>query len=450
MCNFDPIKQDVLRKATAKKDESLLNSLKEDFINGAILNGENKQKLEEFWEKMLGFSRYSFNKSHSVAYAYLSYYSAYFKANYPTEFCCACISCETDPEAQSVYVNDAKRRGIEIIPPDINFSEMDFSIFNGKIVYGFKGLKGIGEKAIVQIIENKPYTDATHFLRVVAEKKLKIPKQVLEALIRIGAFDSFGVNRRLMLDSYDKFLVDYKGYLKKPLIDLPMKYNDDTCTFKGDVDGLTLFDILTYEKRYMGVYISGNPFDFAKNVIGSSTFTFEEAKRQSTASVFCEIMSVKITKTKSKGEKMGIYKCIDSSNNIFEFPLFPDSYAKYGESIEEGYFIVVNFKNNGSRGLVCLSVKNVNSLIDEYTKTLKSENAINSIAIKVDSLAGLRKFFTRKGKETVTDLEFLRPCHVFFTAGSYTFGIGTIPYSSSNDSIRLLNQIEEIEIKINR
>lgn len=399
---------------------------------------------------MSEFGLYAFNASHAYSYAYLSYYSAYFKANYPVEFYCACISCETDPEVQSIYVNDAKRRGIEIIPPDINYSEMDFSIANGKIVYGFKGLKGVGEKAIAQILENKPYTDATHFLRVVVEKKLKIPKQVLEALIRIGAFDSFGVNRRLMLDSYDKFIVDYKGYLKKPLIDLPMKYNDDACTFKGEAQGLTLFDILTYEKKYMGIYISGNPFDFAKNVIGNNTSTFEEAKKNSNSSVFCEIMSIKETKTKAKGEKMGIYKCIDSSNNIFEFPLFPDAYKKYGEAIEAGNFIVVNFKNNGSRGLVCLSVKNVNSLIDEYTKTLKSENAISSIAIKVDSLSGLRKFFTRKGKETVEDSEFLRPCHVFFIAGSYTFGIGTIPYSSSNDSIRLLNQIEEVEIKINR
>ena len=385
----------------------------------------------------------------SVAYAYLSYYTAYLKANYPVEFYCACISCETDPESQSIYVNDAKRHNIEIIPPDLNESNLDFTILNGKILYGFKGIKGIGDKAIEQIIEHRPYDSAVHFFRTIADKKLRIPKQIIEALIKIGAFDSFGINRRVMLDTYDKFLVDYKGYLKKKSEDsLPLRFNDDSY-FRGESSDLTLFDILSYEKKYMGIYISGNPFDFAKTVIGSHTFTYKQALEAVESSVFCEVMSIKEVKTKAKAEKMGIYKCIDSDNNIFEFPLFPENYKKYNESIEDGSFLIVNFKCS-PRGLVCLSIKNINAAINEYTKTQKSENSITSISIRVKSLADLRKFIGRQNKSTEEDASLIRPCYLFYTLGSYTFGLGSTQYSSSNSSIRLLNQMEGVDIKLNR
>lgn len=394
------------------------------------------------------YADYESSSGVSVAYAYLSYYTAYLKANYPVEFYCACISCETDPESQSIYVNDAKRHNIEIIPPDLNESHLDFTISNGKILYGFKGLKGIGDKAIEQIIEHRPYNSAVHFYRAIADKKLRIPKQVIEALIKIGAFDSFGINRRVMLDTYDKFLVDYKGYLKKPEASLPLRFNDDSY-FRCESSDLTLFDILSYEKKYMGIYISGNPFDFAKTVIGSHTFTYKQALEAEESSVFCEVMSVKEVKTKAKAEKMGIYKCIDSDNNIFEFPLFPDNYKKYGESVEEGSFLIVNFKGS-PRGLVCLSIKNINAAINEYTKTQKSENSIKSISIRVKSLVDLRKFIGRQNKSTEEDVLLMRPCHLFYTLGSYTFGLGSTQYSSSNSSIRLLNQMEGVDIKLNR
>ena len=387
-----------------------------------------------------------------MAYAYLSYYTAYFKANYPVEFYCACISCETDPEAQSIYVNDAKRRGIDIIAPDINNSEMDFNIHNGKILYGFKGIKGIGDKAIEQIIEHKPYRSALEFITTIVDQNLRIPKQVIEALIKIGAFDNLGVNRRLFLDSYDKIMGEFKAFRKKKenkTADIPLRFTDDGFILKEENVELTLFDILSYEKQYMGIYISGNPFDYARKVIGSNVDSYEDALTLEMSSVFCEIMAVKETKTKAKQQKMGIYKCIDSQNVIFEFPMFPEQYAKYGDSIDVGSFIIVNFKAS-PRGLICLSVKNVNSLIEEYTKTQKSENSIRSIAIKIFSLMDLKKLLNRKEKEVVEDEGLLRPCTIFYASNNYLFNIGTIQFSSSNESIRLLNQIDSIEVVYNR
>lgn len=386
----------------------------------------------------------------SVAYAYLSYYTAYLKANYPVEFYCSCISCETDPQAQSIYVNDAKRHDINIIPPDINNSELDFTIFNKQILYGFKGLKGIGDKAIDHILQHRPYTSGLDFIIKIVDNKLKVPKQVIEALIKIGAFDSLGINRRVFLDSYDKILGEFKLFRKKNkngLIDF--KFTDDGFNLVNSTATLTLFDILSFEKRYMGIYISGNPFDYAKKVIHGNTDTYRDALDNNSSSVFCEVLSIKETKTKAKGEKMGIYKCIDSDNEIFEFPMFPESYKKYSESITEDSFVIINFKKN-TRGLICLSVKNINSAIDEYTKTQKSENSIKSIAIKISNIADLRKIILRKDKEVVEDVETLRPCTIFYVINNYIFNIGAMEFSSSNDSIRLLNQIDSAEIVFNR
>ena len=385
----------------------------------------------------------------SVAYAYLSYYSAYLKANYPVEFYCACISCETDPEAQSIYVNDAKRFGIEILPPSLNESELDFTIAKDKILYGFKGLKGVGDKAIEQILDHRPYTSAVGFLRAIVDNKMKVPKQVIEALIKIGAFDEFGINRRIMLDTYDKFILDYKSYLKKPEASLPLLFNDDTVVFYGESSDLTLFDILTYEKKYMGIYISGNPFDFAKNVIGNGFSSYTESLHMDNSSIFCEILSIKTTKTKSKGEKMAIYKCLDINNVVFEFPLFPDLYAKIGENLFEGSFVIVNFKNS-KRGQVCVSIKDVNESINNYTKTQKSENSIQSIFLKVNSIMDLKKFMTRKDKTQDFDKTMERPCHLFFGLGNYTFKIGETTFNSSSESIRFLNQLEGVDIKLKR
>jgi hypothetical protein len=447
MCGFDPIKTDVWRKGVGKKQLDLLASLKIDFLSGGIANGNNKNDLEDLWDKMSEFGLYAFNASHAYSYAYLSYFSAYLKANFPIEFYCACISCETDPEAQSFYVNDARRHNIKIVPPDINYSEMDFSIVNGKILYGFKGLKGVGEKAITQILENRSYSSFADFLKRIVDLKLKIPKQVIEALIKIGAFDSFGVNKRIALDSYDKFILDYKNFIKGKSKENSIGFVDDSVYFQGDDVSLTLFDILSFEKQYMGIYISGNPFDFAKEIIGH-TDSYDDVLSRDGESVFCEVVSIKITKTKSKGEKMGIYKCIDKNNQFFEFPLFPNVFSKMGEGIEEGSFLIVNFTKS-NRGIICKSIKNIKAIIDEHAKTQKSEASISSILLRFQTLAELKQILGRKEKME-DDPELIRPCHLFFSQGSYTFKLGSIEMNSSSSSIRLINQVGGIDVKLLR
>ena len=142
---------------------NLLQSLRSKFVEGAVANGENRKEVEAFWEELLGFASYSFNANHAYSYSHLSYYGAWFKANYPLEFYTAIISTEDDDEQQSIYMDDARKKGIDILPPNINESNTDFNTSDdGNIIFGFSGIKGIGNTVYAQIINLRPFYSPAH------------------------------------------------------------------------------------------------------------------------------------------------------------------------------------------------------------------------------------------------------------------------------------------------
>jgi DNA polymerase III alpha subunit/intein/homing endonuclease len=266
LSGFTMAEADTLRKAIGKKKADLMAKMKEKFINGAVERGFDKEKITKLWEDIEKFASYSFNKSHSTAYAYLTYWTAYIKAYYPEEFFTIKLSTEKNDDKFLNILNDMKEFGIELLPPDINKSEVGFNIEGkGKIRFGLARIKNVGETSAKVIIENRKQNGEYEDIFDIAERldSKNLNKRVLEALIKAGAFDFTGVDRGIMLASVDKALQMQKSKEKKlagqnslfALMGTQVKPKANYV----EAEPLKEKEKLQYEKEVLGFYISGHP-----------------------------------------------------------------------------------------------------------------------------------------------------------------------------------------------
>ncbi len=197
---------DILRKVMSKKKPSEMEKEKPKFLDGARHNNITEKKAKKIWEQMETFAEYGFNKSHSTAYAMISYQTAYLKANYPVEFMAALLTSEKDNRDKIIkYINSCKDMGINVLPPDINESQSDFSVAGEHIRFGLAAVKNVGIGAIDSIIsvrENEGrFKSFNDFCNRVDLRKIN--KRMTESLIKCGAFDSLGYHRRQLIEYYE-------------------------------------------------------------------------------------------------------------------------------------------------------------------------------------------------------------------------------------------------------
>ena len=195
---------DMLRRAMGKKKIDVLMGKKKEFEEGAMKLGHTKEHADEIFDIMVPFAGYGFNKSHAAAYSVLAYRTAWLKCHKPAEFMAANLTNEiTSTDTLPVYIQEARRMGIPVDPPDVNRSDIVFDVVDGHIVFGLKGIKGVGESAAQNVVDernaNGQYKDFLDFLERVDLKTVN--KRALEALIKTGAFD----NLDNTLDGYDFF-----------------------------------------------------------------------------------------------------------------------------------------------------------------------------------------------------------------------------------------------------
>jgi len=206
LSGFSAGKADNLRKAIGKKKADLMAQLKDEFIRGAVERGFREDKVVKLWNEIEEFASYSFNKSHSVAYGYLSYWTAYMKSHYRDIFFVVKLSTEKSDKKFLNLIKEARIEGIEILKPDINKSDTDFKIEEeGKIRFGLSRIKGVGEEAVQSIIETRKkgkFRGITDFISRVDSRKVN--KKVIEALIKAGAFDFTGEKRTDLLEKLEK------------------------------------------------------------------------------------------------------------------------------------------------------------------------------------------------------------------------------------------------------
>jgi DNA polymerase-3 subunit alpha len=268
---------DVLRKAMGKKDRHTLDKMKSKFMDGAIAKNHPKDKLEKIWTDWEAFAQYAFNKSHSTCYAFVAYQTAYLKAHYPGEYMSAVLNNAGSIEKITFFMEESQRMGIKVLGPDINESLSGFAVNKeGIIRMGLGGLKGVGEAAVENIIEerkNGSFPNIFDFIKRVNQRSVN--KRSIESLIYAGAFDSFTTLHRAQY--FHTASGEQQTTLEK-IIQFGNRYqasqSQNTNTLFGDsmmmdiptpkippCDVWTLTEKLDHEKETTGMFISGHPLD---------------------------------------------------------------------------------------------------------------------------------------------------------------------------------------------
>ncbi|MDL2291080.1 DNA polymerase III subunit alpha [Desulfovibrio sp. OttesenSCG-928-F20] len=197
---------DLLRRAMGKKNAEAMAAERSKFVGGAVERGVLSAKAEEIFDLMEKFAEYGFNKSHSAAYALISYHTAWLKTHYPTQFMAALLSSEMgDQDKLLKYISACKDMGVTMLPPDIRRSQWKFTVQDGAVLFGLGAIKNVGEEAVRELVlareKDGPFTSLLDLCCRVPLRKMT--KRVLESLIKCGACDAFGVSRAAMLASLD-------------------------------------------------------------------------------------------------------------------------------------------------------------------------------------------------------------------------------------------------------
>ncbi len=326
---------DLLRRAMGKKKPEEMEKMKDKFVLGAKGLGFPVKKAEQIFDLMAYFAGYGFNKSHSAAYALISYQTAYLKAHYPLELWAALLTnALDDTEKIGVFLVGAKDMGITVMAPDINESEFDFSLREGsRILFGLGAVKNVGKQAVDAIIEMRnesgPFKDFQDFIRRIEGKKVN--RRVVEALIRAGVFRSLGIKRSVAMEALDP-LLDWaekaKQSKKSPMVSLFKEFTVDPET-PPELPDIPEWDertLLKEEREALGFYLTSHPManygDLIQKLSTKTTGELDSLPEGSIIGVFGVVSSLKIIRTK-KGDRMAQCLLIDLEGSI-EVVLFPD------------------------------------------------------------------------------------------------------------------------------
>ena len=359
--NFTLSQADDLRKAMGKKKPEIMEKYKEIFIEGCVKNGYSQELAKTLFDIIEKFAGYGFNKSHSAAYAIISYITAYLKAHYPHEFlACLLKSVETNPDKLKVFLNEAIELNIKVLPPDINKSEENFTVEiqdNQKYIrYGLLGIKGLGQAAINEIISkrnNKPFKDIQDFILRVSNQVIN--KKALEVLILSGCFDSLHPNRLELYENIDIILNLAKS--KSTALFSFTKSSKDRNNFmkssneeKSDQSKISeLLKILKLEKETVGIYLSDHPVNIIKKHYNINLPLINDIKRNyleknivnDEVILMGVIYEIKESYTK-KGKMASII--LDDPSDIINVIVYPTIYQNFKNYLKESEIIIIKGK----------------------------------------------------------------------------------------------------------
>ena len=370
---------DIIRRAMGKKNIEYMKQKAEEFADGAVKKGLKREEAIELFNLIEKFAGYGFNKSHSAAYAMITYQTSYLKVYYPAEFFSALLSSEKDNTDKIVrYINEVKRMGLEVLPPSVHKSGDDFTPVKGGIIFGLGAIKGVGSKAIESIIQNRPFKNLEDFILKVDTSKVN--KRVLEALIKSGAMDGLGYTRQAMLEQIEEML-EFKKRIedgeKRKSNSLFADF-DDFVNETLQLKNLAEFDtkeLLNLEYDALGFYVSGHPLDSYKEKIEKLNISYssEIEELDKTEAMFVgKIENIKTRLAKKSGNKFGIITLMDYHGN-FEFMVFKDKLEIF-ENIDknEPIAVVCYIENSGDfKRINCKRVMSLDEATNEKIETKK-------------------------------------------------------------------------------
>ena len=379
-------RSDLVRRAMSKKKTSVMEKERQNFIYGnpeenvpgCISNGIDEKTANKIYDDMIDFAKYAFNKSHAACYAVVAYQTAYLKTYYPVEFMAALMTSVVDnTDKVAGYIYACRQMNIQMLPPDVNTSDMEFSVEDNAIRFGLSAVKSLGRPTIKAIIDERNKSRFTSMQDFISRLYTDLNKRTLENLIKSGAFDTFGNNRRQMMSVYARML-DNEAKQGKDAISGQMSLFDlvdesEKSQFEikmPDVSEYTKEDILAFEKEVLGVYVSGHPLDeyaamWKKHISAMSTdFELDDetgepkVKVDSKATIGGMIMAKSVKPTKT-GQLMA-YLTIEDLVGTVEVIVFPRTFSTYRNIIEgtDKLFITgrVNANADENAKLICESV----------------------------------------------------------------------------------------------
>ena len=366
MAGFTLGEADILRDAMGKKKMDVLKMQREKFIEGAVNNGIEEGKAEEVFDYLEPFGRYAFNRAHTVAYAIMSYQSAYLKTHYPREFMASMMSGESGSSDKIVkYIAECRKLSeflnikMDVLPPDVNSSGWDFTVGGEDIRFGLVAVKNVNEGAIETIVQTREtdgsFTSLQDFCERVDAKS--VSKRVIESLIMAGAFDSFEGHRAQHLANLEqvmKVAESTQADRKKGQMNLFGAVDQEipvTQPVLDDIPKWSYNELLKNEKEQLGFYLSGHPLegydDILRNYTTASAQSLVEHSNGIEVYVAGLIASVRLTKTK-KGEPMAIM-VIEDLEGATDVVVFPEAYKVSRSAIEPGNIVWLRGKVGSGR-----------------------------------------------------------------------------------------------------
>lgn len=490
LADFTKGDADVLRKAMGKKDRKTLDKLKPQFIENASKKGHDAKALEKIWTDWEAFASYAFNKSHSTCYAFVAYQTAYLKANYPAEYMAAVLNNQNNIEKISFFMEECKSRGIPVLGPDVNESNLSFAVNKkGEIRFGMSGIKGVGEKAIESIIEerdkNGPYLNIYDFARRANPRVVN--KKVYENLIYSGGFDYFDLKRAQFFATLPGANVNTIERLIKYTSDFQNSESTSQASLFGgtsdaqiiepqfpDTEEFGLIDKLRFEKDMIGIYLTGHPLDNYKFEIDNfCTHTVNELKiidrvknneateedllafnqfknREISVGGLVSLSSHRVTK---KGKPFGTFK-LEDYNESYEIALFGEDYVRLKHFLTDGYFLHIKgniserFRQEGQWEFKIGNISLLSELRDKLAKCLTIQLPLKQVS---DDLIQHMQELVKENKEKHEE----RNCSLRFQVFDIDEGVSldmpskTFKISPSNEFLESLAQLQGVKYKLN-
>ncbi|HEX5245814.1 MAG TPA: DNA polymerase III subunit alpha [Gaiellaceae bacterium] len=403
VAGFSPAEADDLRKAIGKKIHSLMASLKEKFLQGCASNGVATSVASQLWADMEQAQDYSFNKSHAACYALISYRTAWLRANHPREYMAALISSVMNTKDRvPFYVNACDELDIEVLPPDVNTSQVDFAVVKGKIRFGLNAVKNVGENACRAIVtaraEGGPFTNIWDFTDRVDPQLVN--KRALESLIKAGALPG---SRKAMLEVLEQALGsgtaahDARRFGQGSIFDL----GDEPQQVQYPVLSAEEFDkadLLHMEKESLGLYVSEHPLAAVRDQLKRKTdcpiIELERRRDGEVVLVGGLVSSLKQLTTK-KGEPM-VFATVEDLTGSVEVVAFNSTYAQARDALVQDAILIVkgrvDHKQMGETKLVALEITAFEATPERKEVRLKVDARVAAAGI-VRELAAVVKDF---------------------------------------------------------
>ena len=373
---------DLLRRAMGKKKPEEMAHQRAIFLEGAAKSGVDKHVANDIFDLMEKFAGYGFNKSHSVAYAVITYQTAWLKAHYPTEFMAAVLSSDLDnTDKLVIFLHEAKDMQLTIIPPAINRSDYRFTaVAPGRISYGLGAVKGVGLAAVESILlarRDGEFKNLFDFCQRIDGRKVN--RKVLEALIKAGAFDEIAPNRATLMASLELALTTADSYTKQRnsgQMDLFANYDEDEATHIAyvTVAPWSKEEQLEHEKTALGFYLTGHPLDhYRRELPGVAMRKIAKLPTIGAVIILGFILAIRQFNTKT-GSRVVVVTLEDDTGKI-DVTIFSELYLRVHQFLNEGQLLVaegeVGLDNfSGGKRIRATKIMNLEEARSEYAKSL--------------------------------------------------------------------------------